>query len=115
MNVQSLFLFLSSQGSGTSDVVTQNVDHPDWQYWVAISVLSTTVATLFGIILKGSSNRAEEIKQLNKEHNEALDTKAKRVADEFERKDKAILEVSTEFAKLMERVAHELRGLNEKG
>ena len=112
----TLLQLLASQ-PGTDVVST---DHPDWPYITAIVALAGVTATLFGLLMKSTRDRqtdakshAEEIKGLNKGFNEAMEERSKRVSEEFAKKDKAILETSVEFARLMERVANELKAMND--
>lgn len=82
--------------------------------------MSTALTTVFGLLMKStkehnlaSRNHAEEIKSLNKGYNEANDERAKRIAEEFAKKDKALLETSVEFAKIMERTAADLSRIGD--
>lgn len=117
MGFLELLLQLAAQPA--ADVVS--TDHADWPFITAIVALAGVVATLFGLLMKSNRDRqadakahAEEIKALNKTHNEVLEERSKRVSEEFAKKDRAILEVSVDFAKLMERVAGELKTMNDK-
>lgn len=116
-----LELLLWTAAQPAADVVN-GTDHHDWPYWVAIGALSSALVTVFGLLMKSYRDRtqdqkdhAEDVKLLNKGFQEAAEARSKRVAEEFAKKDKAILEVSVDFAKLMERVAAELKAMNESG
>jgi hypothetical protein len=111
---------LAAQVSSASSEMSSSQDHPSWPYWVAIGALSTALTTVFGLLMKStkehnlaSRNHAEEIKVLNKGYNEANDERAKRISEEFAKKDKALLETSVEFAKIMERTAADLSRIGD--
>ena len=139
----SLFRFLSAQnptsvGSVVVDASREAVknDYPDWPYWIAITTLAGVVGTLFTLYVRTSSKasadvkalndkhqaridelsaeRVKELRELNKQHADATEEKARRVAEDFERKDKALLSATEKFATLIERVVNELRALNDR-
>lgn len=98
------------------------IENPLWPYWVAITTMATVITALFGLLMKSNRDRtvdardhAEETKQANKAFLEATEERSKRVSEEFSKKDKALLDTSVEFAKLMERVANELARMNDGG
>jgi hypothetical protein len=88
---------------------------PAWPYWVAIGALSTAVSALFGLLQRNSGRHEKRLDELHETHRKADQEFRARVQEEMAAKDKAILEASVEFAKLMERVANELRDLNRGG
>lgn len=89
-------------------------DHPLWPYWVAIGALSTAVATLFGVVMRQNSNFAAKLEETHETHRKMAEERSRRISEEFSKKDKAILDTSVEFARLMERVAQELATLNDR-
>lgn len=111
---------IAAQVSSFASGASSSQNHPSWPYSVAIGALSTALITLFGLLMKAnkdlnaaSRSHAEEIKSLNKRYNEANDERAKRIAEEFAKKDKALLETSVEFAKIMERTAADLSRIGD--
>lgn len=82
-----------------------------WPYFAAIAALSAVIVSLFGLLLKSWNDK----ERIYLDFIKADEEKGKRIAEEFEKKDKALLGVSTELATLMERVANELKQINDRG
>jgi hypothetical protein len=100
------------------EMLTQQIpvdtEHPLWPYYAAIFVLATTVSFLFGLLMKQGSKFSARLEEIHENRLKMDEERSKRIHEEFEKKDKAILETSVEFARLMERVAAELAGLNDR-
>lgn len=93
-----------------ADAIKKTEDSHLWPYFTAIAALCTVVVALFGLLMKSW----KEKEQIYLDFRKADEEKSKRVAEEFEKKDKALLSVSTELATLMERVGNELKQLNDR-
>jgi len=91
-----------------------DTEHHLWPYYTAIAVLATTVSFLFGLLMKQSSKFSSRLEEIHENRLKMDEERSKRISEEFEKKDKAILETSVEFARLMERVAAEIAALNDR-
>lgn len=92
--------------------IDSTLDH--WPYYTAIATLAAAVATLFGVITKQTKEHAEKLEQIYENQRKLDEERSKRIAEEFEKKDEAILNTSVEFARLMEKVASQLEGINNR-
>jgi len=93
-----------------TDAIKKTEDSHLWPYFAAISALSAVVVALFGLLMRSWNDKEKIYLDFRK----ADEEKNRRIAEEFEKKDKALLGVSTELATLMERVGNELKQLNDR-
>lgn len=80
-----------------------------------VGILGGVVASLFALLLRSYDQATKRVDAVTELWRKADEERTRRITEEFAKKDAAILETSTEFARLMERVAHELRELNDRG
>jgi hypothetical protein len=85
-----------------------------WPYWVACGALSSAIAALFGVFAKAQRDHALQIERINSEHQKANEERSRRISSEFDKRDSALLDMTTRVVTAMERAAAELKIINER-
>lgn len=105
-----LALLLASQVAEAAPHVPTDV----WPYYAAIGSLSGAVVTLFGVIMKLTSNHSAEIARVHEENRKSVEERSRRYADEFKEKDQRLYDVSVKMAGIVERVESAISNLVEQ-
>jgi uncharacterized membrane protein YcgQ (UPF0703/DUF1980 family) len=85
----------------------------DFWPWV-VGILCGVVTTLFALLLRAYDTATKRVDAITELWRKSDDERTRRITEEFAKKDAVILETSTEFARMMERVVNELREFNDR-